>query len=438
MKAPLLEIAFRNVWLNWRQSTAALLSIAAGFTALCLFEGYIADVQSMYRDFFHRRLMFGQLLVDREGRKNPDLTRPENLSLITPEEQDFVQGWFADRGMTNRVRFLIMSGFIGNGETSAVFQSTGFDVAEAARMRGPRWAWNTLAGKPLEQGNAESVLLGRTLGRLLGCAPDRDDHRVNGVLGYEPVDRPFRCTRASLQLSGNTVEGQANAIDVVPLGLVDAGFQELDQKYVMLPLTSAQELFDTRSVSFISLEFNDGVDPASLEAAFAEAAKAKGFKLYATPWQLHRSGDIYGRTMEYLAIFKIFVVTVIIVIAAMSVLNTLVKIVRERTREIGTLRSLGFLPAQVARIFMAEGALLGLVGSGIGLIATMASGALINAVGILYKAGFLSEPVPFRIAVQAASLGKSAMLMCLLSTAVAVIAARHAARLKITDALSST
>ena len=40
----LWRMAQRNVRRNWRQSFAAILSIATGFVAIALFEGYLNDL----------------------------------------------------------------------------------------------------------------------------------------------------------------------------------------------------------------------------------------------------------------------------------------------------------------------------------------------------------------------------------------------------------
>lgn len=109
-------------------------------------------------------------------------------------------------------------------------------------------------------------------------------------------------------------------------------------------------------------------------------------------------GDLYLKTMNLLEIFRDFVIIVLVAISGLSIATTFSKNVKERTREIGLLLSLGFYRRKVLSIFMLESAILCalgiLVGSFIGGIASL----ILNSSRIYYKAGLLSEPVLFHIA----------------------------------------
>ena len=58
-----------------------------------------------------------------------------------------------------------------------------------------------------------------------------------------------------------------------------------------------------------------------------------------------------------------FIFTIVLVIVVMSVVNTMSMTVMERTREIGTMRALGFKRAGVKLLFSIEGMLLGFSGA---------------------------------------------------------------------------
>jgi putative ABC transport system permease protein len=91
------------------------------------------------------------------------------------------------------------------------------------------------------------------------------------------------------------------------------------------------------------------------------------------------------------------VVIVILIISVLSVINTLIKIIKERSREIGTLRSIGFKATQVVRMFIYETILLSLLGTAIGCASAFVLTIFLDSLQIRYKAGLLSEPVLFRI-----------------------------------------
>ena len=85
------------------------------------------------------------------------------------------------------------------------------------------------------------------------------------------------------------------------------------------------------------------------------------------------------------------------IISVLSVINTLIKIIKERSREIGTLRSIGFKSTQVMKMFIYETLLLSFIGAIIGFVMSIVLTILLNSMHIRYKAGMLSEPVLFRI-----------------------------------------
>ncbi|HKQ59992.1 MAG TPA: ABC transporter permease [Candidatus Polarisedimenticolaceae bacterium] len=57
----------------------------------------------------------------------------------------------------------------------------------------------------------------------------------------------------------------------------------------------------------------------------------------------------------------------IVVVAALNIVSTLVLMVNDKVREIGTLTALGARPAGIARVFMLQGLVIGVVGTGMGL-----------------------------------------------------------------------
>jgi putative ABC transport system permease protein len=110
--------------------------------------------------------------------------------------------------------------------------------------------------------------------------------------------------------------------------------------------------------------------------------------------------------------------------------NTVAMSTRERTREYGTLRAIGFMPAHLVAFVLGEAATLGLVGGGLGL-----------ALGYPLVQGPLSRYLeqemgvaPLRVA-SGDALG-SMLLGVVLGLIAAGIPALRAARLEVTESLS--
>jgi putative ABC transport system permease protein len=423
-------MAARNVLKNWRHSLASMLSIAVGVVALGLFEGYMADLRDLYDDGFSRRGMLGDVVIEKTGAEENGRAEPWKY-LLGDAEQAFLESWLKqDGGVETRVRFLNLAGLASNGRTSAVVVGFGYDVPEGATMRGPRWAWNTLAGKPLQEAGPSSILLGKSLGLVFDCiqaeeiaAPEKDPREV-----------PLTCRR-KLQLSTTTGEGRLNAVDVDVAGLATVSLKELESKYAIMPLPLAQRLLDTRGVSMYSVRLADPSRAGAFSERLQAAAKARGLDIQAKSWRQHKLGEVFRRGMGVLAVFRTFVALVVVIVAGMSVLNTLYKAVSERTREIGTLRSLGFTRAHILVLFGLEGGLLALLASVGGALVAVTLASLVNRAGITYKGGMLAEAIPLTIDLVPATYVTCVGVLCGLAVLAALLPARRAARMKIPDAL---
>jgi putative ABC transport system permease protein len=123
------------------------------------------------------------------------------------------------------------------------------------------------------------------------------------------------------------------------------------------------------------------------------------------------------------------------VIVVMSVVNTMSMSVMERTREIGTLRALGFKQYGVKFLFSTEGMLLGLLGSLLGAMIFFGVYFVIEATNPTYMPPSSSNAIPLRVDLVWPSLTRNMLFMLVLSTLAALVPARRSARMTIVDAL---
>jgi lipoprotein-releasing system permease protein len=66
------------------------------------------------------------------------------------------------------------------------------------------------------------------------------------------------------------------------------------------------------------------------------------------------------------------ILLLIVLVACFNIISTLIMMVADKTREIGILRSMGMTRGSITRIFMYQGVVIGLVGTGLG--ATLGGG----------------------------------------------------------------
>ena len=72
------------------------------------------------------------------------------------------------------------------------------------------------------------------------------------------------------------------------------------------------------------------------------------------------------------------VVFLICVVAAFNVVGTLTMVVRDKTREIGILLAMGLERASIRRVFLAQGILIGVVGTSLGAALGLIGGGMVN------------------------------------------------------------
>jgi len=434
----LVRMAARSVRKHARHSAGSILAIAVGFVALVLFDGYLSFVERDLNEAMGERLMVRDLMVERPGAADARTSgRPFDDAVLGEREQAFVERYLAARSgeVLARARFLYAWGSASTGKASATFIALGYDVAEGARLRG-RYAWDALAGRPLQRAGADAVVLGRGLGAQLDC------EAVGSLPAFGkdglPIEseRPFACRRPRVQLVASTASGQLNAVEPEVVGLVDGGLVEYDSKYVNMPLPLAQRLLDTRAVSLYVVRLVDSSRAGAFARELGAAARAEGLDLGALPWIEHASAEESRRVLRVLGVYRALVALVVVLIASLSVLTTVAKAVSERTREVGTLRSLGFLRRHVVALFALEAGLLAAVGTALGGALSLFVSLVLNRAGITYDGGLASMPMPFKVAILPGTYAVAAAFLALLAALAAVIPARRVAGARIPEALA--
>lgn len=430
-------IAIRNVKVHWKQSLAALLSIAAAFFAFVLFQGYMSNVAWQYLDAHRNRTMYGEMIIQNKLASSAEAQKEPWEYMLSASDQKIISAALSKRSneIEGQVRFLNFQGLITNGKGSKIFLAFATDVEMGAKVR-DNWKWNVLYGEPLQETHFKSpIILGQGLAKQLGCEPDKKIYSLLAEGGYPAVVRPFHCINPDLQISVTTQKGNLNAMDFEVAGIMDAGYKDIDTRFLMLPLPLAQKLLGTERITLWTVKLKDPSLAAKFIAGLNKEISAGNPQLQAIDWRQHKVGELFNQSMSLLNIFRNFVITIIAFISILSVMNTMVKIVKERTREIGTLLSLGFQRTQVLGIFLLESLLLAILGCGVGAVAALIMSFILNHAGIIYKAGFLSQPVHFRILIDPRLYLFAVSLLLTLTVLTSYMTCRSTIRKKIVECL---
>jgi lipoprotein-releasing system permease protein len=147
-------------------------------------------------------------------------------------------------------------------------------------------------------------------------------------------------------------------------GIFASGFYQYDSSYGFLRLADAQRLFSEPDViSVISFKVDDLYNAAAIGRELEQAA-GKGFET--TNW-MEQNRELF-RALKLEQVVTFIVLALIVVVAALNILIALTMMVMEKTRDIAVLMSFGVSAAQVRRIFLLQGLLISLLGTGAGLI----------------------------------------------------------------------
>jgi ABC-type antimicrobial peptide transport system permease subunit len=143
----------------------------------------------------------------------------------------------------------------------------------------------------------------------------------------------------------------------------------------VMALADAQAAFDKpRQVSMLQIKVTDP-DQVETVRQRIEDRFGKDVSVSTTATFIENSADIQNTKAMFGAIFALAVL-----VGGVVVTNTMVMAVMERTREIGTLRAVGWRQARVLWMILSESLLLSLIAAGLGLLVGVGLNALLGTI----------------------------------------------------------
>ena len=147
-------------------------------------------------------------------------------------------------------------------------------------------------------------------------------------------------------------------------GIFNSGFYDYDSSWAFTRLSDAQRLFGLGDLISV-IEFKvDDIYKADQVAQQLEEAAGSGFMT--TNWKEQNKALFHALNMERLVTY--ITVGLIVFVAALNILISLIMMVMEKTKDIAVLMSMGTRKSQVRNIFIAQGVLIGVIGTAIGLL----------------------------------------------------------------------
>jgi len=410
----LIKIAFRNLWKNSRRSFFTIAAIGLGYAAVNVFGGFTAYIFTSLKDAYVYAQGNGHLTIFKKGFLANDTQDPFNYLL---EEEDILIVKQVVKDIPDVVLVsgqLNISGLLSNGRMSTVFVAAGRvpSAIRSIRSRAPGMIGKIklFEGKQLEDDIAHGIGLGRGLANKLDLTFDSD------AIAMAP-----------------TVQGQINALDAQVFQIFNAPNEAIENQLMIVPLKFAQTLYDTGGVDRLTVLLDDTEKTEEVRVSLVQKLTKRGMKVEVKTWR--EIATFYDKTKGMFDMIFLFIFIIVFVIVVMSVINTISMAVMERTREIGTFRALGIKRRSIVMLFAIESAMLGLLGSALGVCLTMLSWVAFRIIEPTWIPPQMAREVPLEVHLVPDYVAITMLFLVILSVLAAIMPARKAARMNIVDAL---
>ncbi len=210
------------------------------------------------------------------------------------------------------------------------------------------------SGLDLLKAGEYNIILGETLAKTLGVSAGES------IMLLSPRKQSFIINADGTQ----TADDQTPLLkDFNVVATFKADMQVFDSGTAYVHLQDARDLFEMgEDVTGLRLKIDDIFKAQEVTYAIADASSGD---YLLTNW-MTQNANLY-KSLQLFKTMLFLILTLIIGIAAFNLVSTLIMIVTEKQSDIAILRTLGMSPAQVMRLFIVQGSVLGLIGTVIGV-----------------------------------------------------------------------
>ncbi len=345
----IVKLAIKNIWRNRRRTLITLAVITIGVSMLCLAMAYVEFVRWGYGESVihgqtgHFQVMSRDLLQKEEDKilsfgmngwqdLAVRIKKDPRVSVVTPRIDFFGLCSTGDKSMAVMAQAVLPAGEI----------EMGGDYINADPLK-----------KLLQE--PEGILLGKLLAKSLQVQEGGE-----------------------LTVLTSTASGALNGYDFKVLGTVNTGIEEMDKRFAVVSLPTAQGLLASAKVGRLAVTLRDTND---LNTALADWQKRLPNGITAQSWK--DAFPDFVKTMNFFNGMIGFMLPVLMLIVWFSTMNTILMSLMERSSEFATLRAMGTSKWRMFRMLVTEGAWIGLLGVILGIVIEIGLSYLINRAGIM-------------------------------------------------------
>ncbi|WP_318527618.1 lipoprotein-releasing ABC transporter permease subunit [Actibacterium sp. XHP0104] len=319
--------------MTWISLIGITLAVAALIITLAVRAGFRAEFVDTILGANAHVTVYSGAYVDENGQS----TR------VIPDYAEMTQRIAAIPGVTRAaplVKGQVMANMRSSNAGVEVFGISAADLMTIPRVANPEESLGDIARFD------EGIAIGNGVARALGVqVGDRikliSPNGVKTAFGTSP---------------------RVNAYEVVYI--FQAGRYEVDRTRVYMPFADAQSYFDREGVADEIEIFVE--NPEQIEDYTIPLLRAAGDRALVWTWRDSASAFLRALDVEDTVMFVLM--SVLVLIASMNIISGLVMLVKNKGRDIGILRTIGLSEGAVLRVFFLCGALVGLVGTAMGVV----------------------------------------------------------------------
>jgi putative ABC transport system permease protein len=410
-----LSFAVRNLGRNRRRNAATASAIILGYAGLVLLSGFVTRIEKFFRATSVYINQTGSLSVYKPDGVEKHLLFPQKFT-IPPSEQEELRRIAGEIFPEAEAIGATLEGFtlIGNGCKTWPVKIRGVEPAIeqklsshpavlafapeliAARKGNGLWQHKDIVPVAITEKVARN--LGKSKIRRIQTSenasanimsPDCSSDNVHEVIDQD----------TNVQLAARTFKNDFSAIDADIVGHYSSGLELLEESAAMIPLQDLQKLFETDGVTNMVIFLPWDAIPELAADKLDAALKKAGLALEVHHYRELSVNPFYAGFMNLIYVMSAFFLALAVGIVGLTVTDAMTMSVIERSREIGTLRALGFKQNQITQVFALEGQILALICLPVGLLIAALMSAIVNAGNFFFEVPGVSTQVQLNLAI---------------------------------------
>ncbi len=277
---------------------------------------------------------------------------------------------------------------------------------------------NGMEAKDLEEVFGELQSFQAQFGRQL-----KKGDRFEAVIGYNVANDLFEDKlRVGDKLK---VSGQEFAV----VGILKRIGNQVDDNSVLIPIQAARDLFnEPQKVMTIFIKLDEGADANFVADEIKDRLEDKrGIKDFQV-FTAESLTSTIGSVISSVEVVIVGIALISLIVGGIGIMNTMFMSILERTKEIGIMKSVGATNNVILSMFLAESAMLGVIGGVIGL-------AVGSAAAFLFTSISESFSFTLRAAVTPGIIAGSLAFSVVVGVIAGFVPARRASNMQPVDAL---